>query len=322
MAVYHGGLPPQQLARRFARGELLAQLRAQARQSALPVADARRPGARRCRRGPGHASGIQRGPRRGAGRNGEHLAAGRGHQHGVLPLRRQAVVLGHHGPAVGELPDLGLAGVDHRLDGEGHARLQREADAAPAVVEDLRLFVELPADAVPAELAHHAVAVLLGVRLDGVADVAQVRARPHLADALPQAFVGHLAQAARLDRGIADVKHAAGVAMEAVLDHRYVDVDDVPGTQLLVAGHAVTHHVVDRGADRLGERLVAGRRVVERGRGSLLLAGDEFMAEAVELARRGAGLDVRSDIVENLGGALARNAHFLDVLRGLDADGH
>ena len=37
----------------------------------------------------------------------EHLVAGLGHQHRVLPLRRQAVVLGDDGPAVGQFADAG-----------------------------------------------------------------------------------------------------------------------------------------------------------------------------------------------------------------------
>ena len=93
------------------------------------------------------------------------------------------------------LADVALAGVDHRLDGEGHARLQLHArcpagrSAAPAAPRGSA------ADAVAAELAHHAEAAALGVALDGVADVAQPCARPHHRDALPHAFVGDLAQA-------------------------------------------------------------------------------------------------------------------------------
>ena len=47
-----------------------------------------------------------------------------------------------------------------------------------AVVQDLRLFVELAADAVAAEFAHDRKAVALGEALDRRADVAQARARP------------------------------------------------------------------------------------------------------------------------------------------------
>src|SRR5262249_13815505 len=151
----------------------------------------------------------------------EDLVAVVGHQHRVLPLRREAVVLRDDGPAVGELPDRWLARVDHRLDGESHARLQAHAGARAPIVQHLRLLVEFPADAVAAELAHHAVAVSLGVLLYRGADVAEKSAGADRPDAEPHAFVGRLAKALRLDRGLAHVKHAARVAVKAVLDHGY-----------------------------------------------------------------------------------------------------
>src|SRR5439155_15299473 len=114
-------------------------------------------------------------------------------------------ILGDDGPAVGELADAWLAGVDHRLDGEGHARLQAQPGLRPSVVEHLRLLVELAADAVPAEFPHHRKAVALGVRLNGVPDVAQVSAWAHSLNAEPHALVSCLTQAARLDRGLADI---------------------------------------------------------------------------------------------------------------------
>jgi hypothetical protein len=172
------------------------------------------------------------------------------------------MVGGDDRPAVGELADVALAGVNHRLDREGHALDELEPLPGLAVVQDLRLLVEAPSDAVAAELAHHAVAVRLGVLLDREADVAEGRARMHRADALPHALVGDLAQATRLHRGLADVEHAAGVAVPAVLDDGDVDVDDVAIAQHLVARHAVANLVVHRGADRLRIRTVAGRGVV------------------------------------------------------------
>ena len=90
-----------------------------------------------------------------AGRERHHLVAGVGDEHGVLPLRRQRAVARDDGPAVADLADLALAGVDHRLDREDHARHQLLERAGPAVVQHLRLLVEARADAVAAELAHH-----------------------------------------------------------------------------------------------------------------------------------------------------------------------
>ena len=46
-----------------------------------------------------------------------------------------------------------------------------------AVVQHLRLFVELAPDAVSAEFAHHRKAVAFGEALDRRADVAEARAR-------------------------------------------------------------------------------------------------------------------------------------------------
>ena len=75
----------------------------------------------------------------------------------------------------------------------------------PAVVQDLRLLVELAADAVAAELAHDGEAVAFGEALDVGADVAQVRAGAHGADAAPHRFIGEVGQALGLDRRLADV---------------------------------------------------------------------------------------------------------------------
>src|SRR5690606_35266447 len=116
---------------------------------------------------------------------------------------------------------------------------------------DLRVLVETTADAVAAVLAHDRVTVALGVDLDGVAYVAEGGARPHGADPLPHALVAHAAQALGDHRGLADEKHAARVAVEAVLDDRDVDVDDVAVLELALAGNAVTDDVVHGGADRL-----------------------------------------------------------------------
>src|SRR3954466_7105497 len=172
------------------------------------------------------------------------------------------MVGGHDRPPVVHLADVALAGVDHRLDGEGHASLQAHALAGAAVVQHLRLFVEAPADAVAAEFAHHAETLAFRVLLDGGAYVTQGHARTHHRDALPHAFVSRLAQAPRLDRRLAHVEHAARVAVPAVLDDGDVDVDDVSRAQDLVAGNAVADLVVHGGADGLGIRTVPGRRVV------------------------------------------------------------
>ena len=235
----------------------------------------------------------------------------------MLPLGRQGAVPGDHGPAVRQHLHLAFAGVDHGFDGEAHARLQHDAVAGVAVVQDLGILVELAADAVAAVLPHHRVVLRLHVALDGVADIAQMGAGAHLTDAEPQRFQGDAHQPFRQYRGRADEEHLAGVAVEAVLDHGDVDVDDVPLLQPLVPGDAVTHLVIDRGADGLGETAV-----VERCRNRLLLVDDVVVADAVDLIGGDPRLHVRCDHLEHLGRQPAGHTHLIDLFRCLDGDAH
>src|SRR3546814_7125268 len=86
------------------------------------------------------------------------------------------------------------------------------------------------------------------------------------------------------DAGLADVVHAAGIAMETILDDSDVDVDDIPFLQHFRAGNAVADDVIDRGADRLRERRTsAAAAVVQRCRDAVQRADDVLVADAVQL---------------------------------------
>src|SRR5689334_11287410 len=160
------------------------------------------------------------------------------------------MILSDDGPAVGKTANVGFAGVDHGLDGEGHAGLQRHAGAWTPVMHDLWFFVKAFADAVAAKFAHHTEAVGFGVALYRMADVAQPRIGFHRMYAAPHAFVSDFDQALGLDGWHADIEHAAGVAVPAILDDRDVDVDDIAVLELFFARHAVADDMIDRSADR------------------------------------------------------------------------
>src|SRR3546814_3531354 len=81
--------------------------------------------------------------------------------------------------------------------------------------------LEIPADAVAAEIADNAIAMALRVSLDGVRDVAQMVAGPRLLEAEHQRFVGDLDELLRLDRHVAAQIHTAGIAVPAVQERRH-----------------------------------------------------------------------------------------------------
>ena len=119
--------------------------------------------------------------------------------------------------------------------------------------------------------------------LNDGADITQPCAGLDGMNAQPHAFERDLAQSLGQDRNlVADLEHAAGVAVKTILDHRDVEVDDVAILQDLVARNAMADLVVDRCADGLGVRAVTRRRIVEWGRDATLDVDHVVMAELVE----------------------------------------
>ena len=196
-----------------------------------------------------------------------------------------------------------LAEVDHRLDGEEHAGLQFDALAGAPDVDDVRLVVEHAPEAMAAEVAHHAHALRLDKTLDGVADIAGGGARPHRGDAAHHRFIGHLDQPLGLARDCAERIHPAGIAIPALDDEGDVDIDDVALFQHPVAGHAVAHHVIDRGAGR-----IAVAAVHQRG-GIGAAAEGEFAHEIVDPRGQHPRLDDIGQFIEAGGGQRAGLAH-------------
>ena len=117
----------------------------------------------------------------------------------MFPLGGEGAVFGHDRPAL----------VDHRRDGENHAGLQDDALSFPAVVQDLRGFVETASDAVAAKFLYDGVACVFGNLLAGIADVAQGCAGFDGGDARHHGFVGDVDQALGDGGDFADGKHAA-----------------------------------------------------------------------------------------------------------------
>ena len=110
-----------------------------------------------------------------------------------------------------------------------HARLDALARAALAVVRHLRRLVELAADAVTDEVAHHPAALRLDVLLDRRADVAEARAVAHLGDAELERAARDLGRRAAPRRAACRCRTCADVSpwKPSRRNRGDVDVDDV-----------------------------------------------------------------------------------------------
>src|ERR1017187_10009494 len=118
--------------------------------------------------------------------------------------------------------------VHHRFDGQNHSFLQpRILVLAVHVVRDLRLFMELGADAMAHILPHYRKPIRLDVALHRAADVKQPVAGPHLVDGELERFLRHTQQLFGLLAHFADRHGNGGIAIVAVQLHPGVDGNDV-----------------------------------------------------------------------------------------------
>lgn len=127
----------------------------------------------------------------------------------AFPLGRRQSVVCADGPSVGFVDkDFVASHVNHRFDGERHARHYQHARTTFAEVFHIRFFVELDAAAMSAEVAYHAVSVLFRMLLDGGAYVTE--ACPGLCGlyAYVTAFFGDLYQSLHVGADFANHEHA------------------------------------------------------------------------------------------------------------------
>lgn len=161
------------------------------------------------------------------------------------------------------------------------------------------------ADTMPAKIADNAVPVPFGMNLDRVTNIAQRIARPCLFNAQHQAFISNVNQPTRLKRNVADQIHAAGVAVPAVKQRGYVDIDDVTVLQRFVAGNTMADNMVDRDAAAMCIATIAERR------GHSPARDHEIPDEIVQLASRDTGHHMRCDHVQRRCCKLSCAAHTL-----------
>lgn len=94
-------------------------------------------------------------------------------QHHIFDLGGQTIVLGIDSPAIILIDEeIRTSFIDHRFNGEHHARNKEHLASLRSDVADPRLLVEFQSDSVSANIFYYRVAVCFGVGVDGVSDIA------------------------------------------------------------------------------------------------------------------------------------------------------
>ena len=179
---------------------------------------------------------------------------------------------------------------NHRLYCKHHARLQLYAAAGPTEVGNVRIFVHLLADAVTAQIADYSVAVLFGMYLDRMGEIAEpVSAAGHVG-ADPETLFGNIYQLLILF-GPAPYQHGKrAVRLPAVKNDAAVYGEQLTLFERFVIGKTVYHLVVNRCADRERKALIAiERRDAAR-------RADQFLRHLIQMVCGDPGLDALLDL--------------------------
>ena len=208
-------------------------------------------------------------------------------------------------------------GVDHRLDGEDHARLEGGPGGAGPVVGDLGLLVHGRADGVAHVLPDHREPGRLGHLLDGPAHLVEAVARPELLDAggTGSASVTSIS-AGGLGRDLPHPHGVGGVAVVALDDGPAVHRDDVPLLQdHRLRGDAVDDHRVGGGAHH------GGKAVVVEEIGGRAPPFEHLAGHPVDVGGRDPGADGRPGGLVDLGHHPSGPAHLGQLARRCASSG-
>ena len=110
----------------------------------------------------------------------------------MFPLGGKRSVLRYSRPSIAEQFTFWTTDIDHWFNGKDHIRLEQYARIGLAIMENLRLFVELNTNSVTSEISDHRIAQAFCMSLNCVANVSSSFTRLHLLDANLQALLGNI----------------------------------------------------------------------------------------------------------------------------------
>src|SRR5690606_16118391 len=102
-----------------------------------------------------------------------------------------------------------IALIQHGFNGKGHSGFDQQSLTGISVMENLRLLVHLPADAMTTILSYNAVTGLRCHALNGMSYIAKTRPRFDGPDTCPHGLIGGINQAPCFRIHLADAVHLA-----------------------------------------------------------------------------------------------------------------
>ena len=132
-------------------------------------------------------------------------------------MRTELVVIGHDRPVVIEGMYVRAALGDHRLDCEGHAGAELRALPLHRIVHDIRVHMDLMADAVSAVVLDDAVAQIFRLGADRRADIIKIIPRNRLFNPCKEAGLCALDDAFCVIRAFADAPGSRSIRMISVI---------------------------------------------------------------------------------------------------------
>ena len=181
----------------------------------------------------------------------------------MLDVDARQAVLGDDGPVIAEDARVGLAHVDHRLDGQHQARFEAEIDFFVSRLTKLGtcgfscMMRPMPWPTYCSTTLKPALSAWRCIR-DG--DLRPPAALRHFVDGDLQHLLADFDQPASLGADVADRHGDGGVGAPAVELAGGVDLDQVAVADFAVAGNAVDDLFVERDAGDGRETAPSGRR--------------------------------------------------------------
>lgn len=243
---------------------------------------------------------------------GQDLGALFGHQNGMLELGRWASVAGSHRPSVGLVAlRVTRTSVDHRFDGEAHAR-EQPVDAALSVreVRDRWIQVELFSQTMSDVFTNDGETTSFGFRDHRFANRRHATTWRQGVDCHVHAIKRTLRHGSFFVADFPQQERFALVAMPPIDDGGDVDVDDVAILQFIPIGNAVADDFVHAGAATLGILLVT------QGCGSVSVAVGPIVDHLIQLFRGDSRFHMWTDVVHQRRVGLAGGPHHVALRVG------